>query len=158
MGVGRRAVLCCWIAAATVVAPVAAEAASPEPRATEALASASMLASVNRARARHGLGPLLASHSLSRSATRYAAYMLKHDYFGHQRRIRASRRYHTLGEALAIHRGWRARIGSTVNQWMHSPGHRALILSHRFRYLGAGKSRGRYGRGRATTWVLHFGA
>ena len=117
----------------------------------------SMVAEVNGVRAQHGLGPLRYSGSLRRSADRYAAWMLRADFFGHQGRIRASRRYRKLGEALALHRGWRAQVRRTVQGWLRSPGHRALILSRGFRHLGAGHSRGSYAGGRDTTWVLHFG-
>jgi uncharacterized protein YkwD len=172
LGVGRHVVLCCSIAVSTLATPGAAEAALPQlplaevpvTRTQQAIQQlvpapvASMVTSINRARARHRLPPLRASSSLRQSATRYAVFMLKKDYFGHQRRIRASRRYRTLGEALAIHRGWKPAVSATVRQWLRSPGHRALILSHRFRYLGAGQARGRFRGRRSATWVLHFGA
>ena len=84
--------------------------------------------------------------------------MLARDYFGHLTRIRASRRFRRLGEIIAIHRGGRLGIRGTVRRWMNSPPHRAVILSSRFRYAGAGTHRGRF-RGRVPrTWVMHFGS
>lgn len=172
MHLGKRAALCCSIAVGLLAAPAAAAGALPQLPLPEVPDSqlqpvtqnlvpapvASMAGAVNLARARRGLEPLQPSTSLRRSATRYAAWMLRADYFGHLPGIRASRRYHRLGEALAMHKGRRAIVGGTLKQWLASPAHRALILSHRFRYFGAGRSRGRFHGRAATTWVLHFGA
>ena len=129
--------------------PVAVQAASPEQRA--------MVKQVNSVRASHGLRPLRPAPALNHSARRYAAWMLRHDYFGHQRRIRASSHFGLLGENLAWHSGGRPRVGRTVRAWLGSPGHRALLLHPRFRWLGAGMARGTMGARRATAWVLHFG-
>jgi uncharacterized protein YkwD len=128
---------------------MAAQAASP--------AQQAMAQEVNSVRAAHGLHPLRPAPALHRSAGRYAAWMLRHDHFGHLRRIRASSRFGLLGENLAWHSGGRPRVGWTVRAWLGSPGHRALLLHPRFRWLGAGMARGTMGSYRATAWVLHFG-
>jgi uncharacterized protein YkwD len=128
-----------------------------EPVATASAAEVTMVSTVNRARAKRGLRPLGHSSSLNGSAHRYAAWMLRRDYFGHLSRIRAAGRYRRVGEALAMHFGWHSRIRRTVRSWLHSPPHRALLLSRHFRALGAGLATGRYGGRRATTWVLHLG-
>jgi uncharacterized protein YkwD len=117
----------------------------------------SMVAAVNAARARRGLGPLQPSASLRRSATGQSVWMLKADRFSHRSRIHASRRFRFLGEAIGYHTGWSASVGWLVRHWLNSPPHRKLLLSKRFRYLGAGMSRGRFKRTRATAWTLHFG-
>ena len=116
-----------------------------------------MLHALNEVRAQHGLAPFHGSASLHRSASAYARWMLRSEYFGHLSRIRASGPFSSLGEALAWHSGGRARVHRTVRAWMNSPPHRALILHPGFRWLGAGMARGRLGGRRATTWVLHFG-
>ena len=116
-----------------------------------------MLRQVNAVRAAHGLGPLRGAPRLERSAGRYARWILRADRFEHQPRIRASSRFRRLGENLELHRGHGPRVRYTVRTWMRSPGHRALILSRGFRWLGAGTAKGRYGGRAATTWVLHFG-
>jgi uncharacterized protein YkwD len=118
---------------------------------------ADMVAAVNATRARHGLRPYLPSASLRRSATAQSTWMLRADRFSHRPRIHASRRYDSLGEAIAWHAGWSPRVAYTVRAWLASPGHRRLVLSRHFRYLGAGMSRGRFGRKRATAWTLQFG-
>jgi uncharacterized protein YkwD len=166
-----RALVCAVIACAAVLAVPAVSTASlpslqlPEVPAlgghtTPSLVPApvaDMVAAVNATRARHGLRPYLPSASLRRSATAQSAWMLHTDRFSHRPRIHASRRYGSLGEAIAWHSGWSPRVAYTVRAWLASPGHRRLVLSRRFRYLGAGMSRGRFGRHRATTWTLQFG-
>jgi uncharacterized protein YkwD len=116
-----------------------------------------MLRAVNAVRAEHGLHRLRAAPKLGRSAGRYARWMLRHDYFGHLNRIRASGIFSLLGENLAWHSGRRPRVGLTVRQWMGSAAHRALILHRSFRWVGAGMARGRLGSRMVTAWVLHFG-
>jgi uncharacterized protein YkwD len=128
------------------------------PVATGSSVESAMVAEVNRARARRGLRPLRGSGALYRSAHRYAAWMLSSDYFGHLARLRVGGHFRRTGEALALLFGRRAQIRRTVRSWMHSPAHRALLLSRRFRALGAGHAAGAYRAHRATTWVLHFGA
>jgi uncharacterized protein YkwD len=123
-----------------------------------AAAEPAMAAAVNRARATRGLRPLRRSRSLRRSAHRYAAWMLRRDYFGHLPDIRASRRFRRLGEAIALHFGRGSRVRRTVRRWLGSPAHRSLLLSRRFRALGAGQAAGVYRGKRATTWVLQLGA
>jgi uncharacterized protein YkwD len=129
--------------------PVTAHAASP--------AQLAMVQKVNSVRAAQGLRPLHPAPALHHSARRYAAWMLRHDYFGHLTRIRASSRFGLLGENLAWHSGGRPRVGWTVRAWLGSPSHRALLLHPRFRWLGAGMARGTMSSDRATAWVLHFG-
>jgi uncharacterized protein YkwD len=116
-----------------------------------------MLASVNDMRAQHGLAALRGSGSLDRSARGYARWMLRADYFGHLGEIRASGRFSMLGETLAWHAGRSAEVSRTVQAWMHSPPHRALILHPGFRWLGAGMAQGRLAGRRAIAWVLHLG-
>jgi uncharacterized protein YkwD len=116
-----------------------------------------MVEQVNVVRAGQGLRALRAAPVLHHSARRYARWMVRHDYFGHLSRIRAAHRFNLLGETLAWHSGSRARVGWTVRAWLASPGHRALLLDPRFRWLGAGMARGRLSGTAATVWVLHLG-
>jgi uncharacterized protein YkwD len=117
-----------------------------------------ILDAINDARARHGLKSLRASDSLRRSASGFAGHLMRTQRFAHAARIHASSRFRMLGEALAIRVGsrrWRPR--AVVRAWLHSAGHRALVLSSDFRYAGAGYSDGRFGGRRAVIWVLHLG-
>jgi uncharacterized protein YkwD len=174
MSARKLVALCCalWpgVAAPVAQADPAAPIAPPDlpldagqvpgvgdPAAVAPAPEVAMISAVNRARAKRGLRPLGQSSSLNGSAHRYAAWMLRRDYFGHLSRIRAGGGYRRIGETLAMHFGWRSRIRRTVRSWMSSPTHRALLLSGGFRELGAGRATGRYGGRRATTWVLHLG-
>ena len=115
-----------------------------------------VFAKVNKVRAKHGLKPLRLSNSLHHSAKRYAKRLMRTDSFGHSSRIHASRRFRTVGEVLQIHRG-RPRARWAVRSWMHSPGHRSILLSGNFRLAGAGAAHGRWHGRKATIWVMHFG-
>jgi uncharacterized protein YkwD len=118
-----------------------------------------ILDATNSARAKHGLSSLRASPSLHRSASAFARHLMRTQHFAHANRIHASSRFRTLGENLAIRLGsrrWRPR--AVVRAWMHSPGHRALILSRAFRYGGGGCAPGRFGGRKAVICVLHLGS
>jgi uncharacterized protein YkwD len=143
----RMALCAVLVCGAMLAAPAQAAAGGNQER---------MLHALNAVRAQHGLAPFNGSPSLHRSASSYARWMLRADFFGHLARIRASG-FSRLGEALAWHSARRARVSSTVRGWMGSPPHRALILNPGFRWVGSGMARGRLQGWRATTWVLHFG-
>jgi uncharacterized protein YkwD len=139
----RLAVACL---AMTVLVPAEAAAAGKGRAAERAMVNA-----VNDARQRHGLRPLRHLRTLARSAGRVARKLMRGDSFHHTSAPAGSRSW---GEALALHRGWRARARRTVRRWLRSPSHRAVLLG-RFRRIGAGMRRGRM-HGRLTTvWVLH---
>jgi uncharacterized protein YkwD len=116
-----------------------------------------MFKKINRIRSAHGLAQLRPSYSLFISAKLYARRMMRSDYFGHQSRIPVASRWRMAGETLAWHRGWRLRPRGTVSRWMHSSGHRAVLLSSRYSRIGVGRARGRYAGGGATMWVVHVG-
>ena len=128
--------------------PAAAERPDPARRLVEA---------INEIRASHGLRPYSFSERLAGSSERFAAWQMETDFFGHAEMIRASGRWRMLGEALAMHRGHRLRVGSTVRRWSRSPTHASLLLSRAFGQAGAGMERGRLGRARTTIWVLQLG-
>ena len=120
-------------------------------------AGALMAREINKARAHRGLWPLRRSRALHRSASAFARWQMSRDVFGHLPTMRISSRYSRRGEALAWHRGKRARIRRTVRAWLGSPSHRRLVLTRSMDLVGAGLSKGRLGRGRAVIWVLHLG-
>jgi uncharacterized protein YkwD len=127
------------------------------PAAASASAADVMIHKVNAYRSAHGERPLRISGSLMHSASSYSGYMMGAGFFGHLSRIRASSRFHTLGEILEIHTGDAAKIALTFRDWINSPEHRAVILYPTFRWVGAGFTEGRFHGVRATIWVMHFG-
>ena len=116
-----------------------------------------VVAKVNSYRGAHGLPPLRLSRSLSRSSYSYARHLMRSDRFGHASHIRASSRFRMLGETLAFSWGKRRRASIPVRGWARSAPHRAVLLNRKFRYVGVGRSTGRFGSRRATIWVLHAG-
>ena len=114
-----------------------------------------MVRAINAARHAHGLPALAPADSLFASAGRYARRMMRTDRFGHLARIPVAPRWRTAGEALEWHTGWRLRPRRTVDEWMASRAHRAILLSRRFTRIGVGHACGRYLRRRATMWVAH---
>ena len=108
---------------------------------------------VNRIRARHGLRPLRASHRLAVAASTHTGDMLRRDFLSHAssdgtdmsarvRRYSGTKRW--IGENIAAMSG-RATARKAVSMWMHSPPHRAVLLSPSGRRIGIGKRRGKLG-------------
>jgi uncharacterized protein YkwD len=143
------ALMACAFTAGAMLLPSSAAAAPAEHEAIDAL---------NDVRRAHGLAPLRVSESLSRSSGAYARKMLRHDFFGHGPSIDVAGAFRSAGETLAYHTGWDAQPRRTIGRWMNSPGHRAVLLSPAFRWVGMGLARGRLGGSVATTWVAHVGA
>jgi len=126
-------------------------------RAANERAEADMVRAINAVRAQHGLSAMGRSGSLTGSAERYSRWLMANNTFRHLSSIQASSRFSLLGEALEWHSGRRFDVRGTLNRWMASPGHRAIVLSSVMRLQGAGVTRGRMGSRRATVWVLHVG-
>jgi uncharacterized protein YkwD len=143
------ALLACATAAGAVFLPSSALAAGSEGEAIDAL---------NDMRRANGLAPLRVSEGLNRSSGDYARRMLQHDFFGHGARIDVPGGFRSAGETLAYHTGWDAQPRRTVSRWMNSPGHRAVLLSSRFHWVGMGLARGRLAGRVATMWVAHVGS
>lgn len=116
-----------------------------------------MVDKINKVRAAHGIRALHYSRSLARSSSRYSRHVLRTDVFAHASRIMASRRFSSLGEILALSSGWKVRRKRTLRQWLGSPGHRMVLLSSSFLYIGAARVRGRFAGNRATVWAVQFG-
>jgi uncharacterized protein YkwD len=143
------------LACAIAVVALSALVAAAPPREAAASATDRMIRTLNDVRARHGKPPLRPAGALLRSSTRFARSLMRRDVFAHGPSIAVSRRYRAAGETLAMHRGRRLAVRRTVRQWMHSPPHRAVLLSSRYRMVGVGSARGRFGRTPSTIWVAH---
>ena len=125
---------------------------------------------LNRVRARHGLPPLRLDPKLSRAARRHSRDMVRHRYFSHASRngrspfdrMRATHyvpRHASwwLGENIAWGSGSLAEPIAMVRAWMHSPPHRANILSRHFRDIGIGIAPGAPVGGSGATYTTDFG-
>jgi len=139
------------IALAAILAAVIAPTASAEDP------SDRMIDAINAVRADNGLRPLREAPKLAHSSNGYAKHLIRSDSFGHGTSFHNSG-FRTSGEILAYSSGWSAKPRPAIRMWLGSSSHRALMLSSRFRYVGAGLARGRFGSSMATIWVVHFGA
>jgi len=144
-------VLC--LSAVCLLAPASADAGGKPSRDSDPI-----IDKINAVRASHGLRALRSSPSLSATAKRFSRHLMRTDVFSHDSSIHASSRFKALGETLAIHPGWRPRRSMTVGSWLHSPAHRALLLSRSFTYVGAGMARGRFGSTPTTVWTVQLGS
>jgi uncharacterized protein YkwD len=132
-----------------------------------AQSKASTICLLNDIRRRKGLRPFKLNSKLSHASQRHTNAMTAHKFFAHGNfvgRIRATRYLHgargwTVGENIAWGSWDYATPASIVDGWMHSPPHRANILSGKFREIGIGVSRGAPvgGQDRAATYGTDFG-
>jgi uncharacterized protein YkwD len=112
---------------------------------------------INHHRAAAGLHPMRMSAPLARAADFHTREMLVGNYFAHSSRNGgsfASRlhrfvRARAIGETLA----WMSRCGrhasrQIVSMWMHSPPHRAILMSRSLHRVGIARRTGGLGRGR----------
>ena len=143
-----RTLIPCLLAVAALAAPAAASALTP---------AELMVQKINVQRAQLGLAQLRVAPALTTSAGDYAHWMLRAGYFGHLGRIRAGGSFERLGEVLARHRGYRHRTRRTFRRWMGSPGHRSVLMSSRFRFIGVARVKGRFRGRRTTIWVAQLG-
>jgi uncharacterized protein YkwD len=135
-------------------------------------AARATLCLLNAQRATHGLRRLHPNRSLRQSARRYARSLVVNRFFSHvspsgqtlQARMSRSGYLHgargwAYGENLAWGAGAQATPARIVAAWMASPGHRANILSARWRHIGIGIVPGApvSGVGHAASYVTHFG-
>ncbi|MDE0814542.1 MAG: CAP domain-containing protein [Alphaproteobacteria bacterium] len=99
---------------------------------------------VNRFRAQYHLAPLKLNDRLNRAAQAHADNMATRDYFAHaspdsetvgQRAIRAGYKWRSILENLAAGQD---NPRTTVEGWIHSPGHREAMLNPTVRDAGVG--------------------
>jgi uncharacterized protein YkwD len=125
---------------------------------------------LNRVRARYGLPPLRLDAKLSRAARRHSRDMVRRRYFAHDspsgrspfERMRATHYVPRsaswwLGENIGWGSGPLGAPAALVRAWMHSPPHRANILSRRFRDVGIGIAVGAPVGGGGATYTTDFG-
>lgn len=110
---------------------------------------------LNEERAAAGLPKLRAHRKLEKAAVGFSRDMVRQQFFDHvspkgstlssrvakTKYAKGARRY-MLGENIAWGTGSRATPASIVDAWMHSPGHRANILSRNFKEIGIGIAQG----------------
>jgi uncharacterized protein YkwD len=124
----------------------------------------------NHVRAEHGLGPVRGRARLNALAQGYAGTLARYKFFSHTtpagrtlaQRVYAARYVRgtawEVGEVLAWAPG-RPTPHREVLAWMHSPPHRAIILTGAYRDVGVGVTFAAPRRGvrRGATYVAEFG-
>ena len=156
-----RALFACLVAAvAVLVLPTPSEAAGGS---RLDRVERRIIRKINRIRAAHGLPAVRANHALARSADAHCADMLRANFFAHSssngedmaQRVESYRRSSWVGETLAYVPTRRAgdQAARIVSMWMHSPPHRASLLTPQFRRIGVARRRGTLGRMRAIVFT-----
>ena len=118
----------------------------------QASTASKMVERMNAVRAAHGVGPLREISRLNRSSYRWGRFLMRRNWLGHAS-LSAN---HVKGEIIELHGGTANRIRRTVRAWMHSPGHRAVLLAGRFHRVGVGKTSGWFNGRHVTIWVARF--
>jgi uncharacterized protein YkwD len=124
-----------------------------------------MVHAVNVQRARAGLRAVHGRRGLARAADFHSREMLAGHYFAHESRnggsfpSRVWRFTHSrmVGETLAmLSRCGRHSARQVASMWMHSPPHRAILLSGSFRHVGVARRSGRLGGASACMITADF--
>jgi uncharacterized protein YkwD len=127
---------------------------------------------INHLRHRHGLGSVHSNHKLRKAAQGHSGDMVRRDYFSHdspsgssiQTRIGGSGYFagagrYQYGEIIGGGTSSGGSPKTVAKAWMHSPPHRAAILTGGFHDLGVGVARGFPGRGsQGATFTVDFGS
>ncbi len=163
-------VVCLLGPAATAVAACSGAGSLPT-HATVDRAVDATLCLINRARAEHGLASLRSAGALERAAAAHSRDMVRRDFFSHespggstpQQRIDRTgylngARSWAIGETIAWGTGGYATPSSIVRGWLHSPGHRAILLDGRYHDLGIGVAIGAPSGNGGATFTGDFGA
>jgi uncharacterized protein YkwD len=116
---------------------------------------AAIVCEINAARAAAGRGPVRSRQSLADAARGHSRDMVDRRYFAHdspEGEGPADRARHAgymrnadswrIGEVLAWSRGETLTAAAVVDLWLGSPSHRRILLSRRYRDVGAGPVRG----------------
>ena len=133
-------------------------------------ANRATLCLLNAQRRAHGLRALKLDGKLGRAAAGHARDMVAKRYFDHDSKSGASfgtrikrsgwthsRRSYAIGENIGWGGGALSTPRAMVRGWMNSAGHRANILSGRFRMIGIGIANGAPTGGGGATYATDFG-
>jgi uncharacterized protein YkwD len=168
---GVAALLSAAAASAAGGSPCGETTAAPSRSSVQSM-GASEFCLINMVRVHHHLAPLVLNTDLRDSATGHSDSMVVNGYFAHEgpggsvdsRISRAGylnrARAFTIGENIAAGSGPEGSPWAILEDWLHSPPHRANILDPSYRDAGVGVARGYPfgGGGAAATYTVDFGA
>ena len=137
------------VALALLVVPAVGQAATKV--SFKSTSEQQVLGLLNQVRAQHGLSPLTANTQLRNAARAHSADMLQNGYFEHDglneswdARVARYIKAPLTGETIAWGSGSYGSAAGIVSQWMHSPPHRAIILSAGLHRVGLGLATGTF--------------
>jgi uncharacterized protein YkwD len=143
------------LAVFAVIAAEGTAAADPPACPPGAADRAAMVCEINAARVEAGRAPLRTRPSLAEAARAHSSDMIERSYFAHDspegegpadRARRAGYMRHAdswrIGEVLLWSRGEPLTAARAVEMWLGSPSHRRVLLSSRYRDVGAGPEPG----------------
>jgi len=163
------------LVAAVLLSAPALSAGHSSRAASLATLQSGVLAQLNKIRRAHGLVPLKLNKELSAAATQHTDEMLADGYFAHEsadgsafwKRIQRyypslQSRTWSVGENL-LWSGGPLDAAGALDLWMHSPEHRANILTPRWREIGIAaeyeaNAPGAFGGNSVTVVSTDFGA
>lgn len=113
-------------------------------------AEARTIVLINQIRAQHGLHSLRLDPKLAHAAREHSTNMLTRGYFDHDgpdgtfeaRLDHFAPRRACVAENIALGSGSYSKAAGIVNAWMHSAGHRDVILTPQLRRVGVGVAYG----------------
>jgi uncharacterized protein YkwD len=139
------------LAVLAVIAAGSTGAVDPPACPPDAADRAAIVCEINTARAEAGRAPLTTRRSLGDAADAHSSDMVERRYFAHDspegegpadRARRAGYMRHVeswrIGEILLWSRGEPLTAAHAVDMWLESPSHRRVLLSSRYRDVGAG--------------------
>jgi len=137
------------VALALLVVPAVGQAATKV--SFKSTSEQQVLGLLNQVRAQHGLSPLTANTQLRNAARAHSADMLQNGYFEHDglneswdARVARYIKAPLTGETIAWGSGSYGSAAGIVSQWMHSPPHRAIILTAGLHRVGLGLATGTF--------------
>jgi uncharacterized protein YkwD len=108
----------------------------------------SFLAAINQVREAHGDQPLTAQANLQRAAQAHSDDMITGSYFAHRVFWKRLEDFGVRGKHMGENLAWNSTptnaVGTLVNAWMHSPDHRANLLSTEYSQIGVGVAIGHF--------------
>jgi uncharacterized protein YkwD len=145
----RKTLLSLLTSLAILTIPAVSQAASKVTY--QAASEQQVLTLLNQIRTQHNLSPLTASTPLQNAARAHSANMLQHSYFDHNgpdgtwdARIARYLKSPLTGETIAWGSGSYGSATGIVSMWMHSPPHRAIILTPGLHRIGLALALGNY--------------
>jgi uncharacterized protein YkwD len=135
--------------ALTIALPAVGQAATKTTK--RANDEAQVLTLLNQIRQQHNLTSFTATLPLRNAARFHSSDMITRDYFDHDSpneawdtRIARFVKSPLVGEDIAWGQGSYGTPEGIVSQWMHSPTHRAIILTAGLHHIGIGLATGTY--------------